>query len=100
MLSKLKIYLGINDDSQDDLLTLLLDMANDIIKAYCYCSDEELATIPDYTKIRIASALHKKRRGEGLKARNQGSRSTQYDDILSDDIKLSLNQYRRVRGAF
>ncbi|MEI5909458.1 phage head-tail connector protein [Bacillus spongiae] len=97
MISELKLYLGV--EGKDDLLSLLLDMTNDVIKSYCYCDDEDLEEIPTSTKLWIAATLYEKRKANGIASKTQGSRSITYTNVLSDDIKRQLNNFRRIRGV-
>lgn len=108
MLDRVKLLLGIKDDTQDEILSFLIDSVCDAVKGYCKIS--ELPETLNTTIIRMAVDLYR-REGYGsqeipqtVQSETQGSRSVTYtanpsntDDLITDYEKL-LEPYIRRRG--
>lgn len=98
MLENLKIYLGISDTSQDNLLNLLINMAQNVIKSYCnYLPDEVLPVGLDNAVLQLAAVYYKKRKNDGITSQTQGSRSVSFMNDLPEEIKVMCYPYRRIR---
>ncbi|MEC1780072.1 phage head-tail connector protein [Schinkia azotoformans] len=100
MLNSLKLYLGLDlsDTAKDDLLYLLISMAQDTIKGECL-----ITTVPEELNtavIRIAAKNYNryKMKSDGLTSQTQGGRSAQFTSELDEDIKRMLIPYKKIRG--
>jgi hypothetical protein len=98
MLENLKLYLGISDTSQDNLLNLLISMAQNVIKSYCnYLPDEVLPTGLDNAILQLAATYYKKRKNDGISSQTQGSRSVSFIQDLPEEIKIMCAPFRKIR---
>lgn len=94
-LEKLKLQLGITDNSQDDALDLLLDDAESDILTYT--NRTELPTALESTQRQLAIIRYNKEGVEGQTAHSEGGISRTWDDDIPSDIKATLNQYRLAK---
>ena len=108
MIDKVKLLLGISDDTQDNIISFLIESVIDGIKSYCRIDEvpERLNT----TVIRMTADLYR-REGYGsvdkpqtVQSETQGSRSVTYaanpsnaEDLITDYEKL-LKPYINRRG--
>jgi hypothetical protein len=97
MLDSLKIYLGMDilDATKDNLLNLLLSMAQDDIIGHCL-----LDTFPtglDNAAIKLAAVYYKKRPNEGYSQQSQGSRSASISNQIPIEIQNMIASYRKIR---
>ncbi len=95
LIEKLKIYLGISNFMQDELLELLLSMAQDDIKGYCL-----LDTFPkslENAAIKLAAYYYKKRPIDGYSSQSQGSRSASAMNEIPIEIQNMIAPYRKIR---
>lgn len=88
MLNKLKLYLNIQNDNKDELLQLLIDMAQDAIKGYCNIA--ELDDSFNSAIIKLASYFYSKRDSDGITQMSQGSRYKAMTNDIPADIKAML----------
>ncbi len=89
-LERLKILLTINDVSEDDLLSVLLDFAKQKILDRAYPYNPEITEVPEryLTKqVEIALYLYNKRGAEGQISHSENSISRGYE---SADVPESL----------
>ncbi|HIU48498.1 MAG TPA: phage head-tail connector protein [Candidatus Avimonoglobus intestinipullorum] len=96
MLFKLKILLGITDNSKDTLLHVLLDCAVDEVKRYCRAEDvEELETLI------VQMAVYKYNRigTEGLQGENYSGAAYTYLNDYPEPIRAALADARRKRAV-
>lgn len=98
MLSKLKLLLGISDTSKDDLLELLMEIANDIAKRNIYPFVDDLDEIVlgtkyDYWIIQASKEMYQNLGQENVKRYSENGLSIEYTDLvngLSYDLLCQL----------
>lgn len=90
LLQNLKIYLEIDlaDTSKDELLNLLIGIAQDMIKQYC--AIDVLDDTFNNAIILLAAYLYNMRGKEGFNSVSQGARSVSLKHEIPDDIKAIL----------
>lgn len=90
LLQNLKLYLEIDesDISKDNLLTLLIGMAQDIIKQYC--NIDELDSTFDNAIVLLAAYLYSKHGNDAYNSVSQGARSVSFAREIPDFIKAIL----------
>lgn len=94
---KLKIRLGISDNSQDNLLMQLLEDAESEILDYC-----NRDTLPSKAKSlqRELAVIYFNHLGsEGESSRSEGGISVSYSTEIPENIKSRLNAYILLKGA-
>lgn len=90
LLAKLKLYIGIADTDEDDLLLFLLEIAGQKILEKLYPFDSSQLTVPDRYKLKqieIAQFLYNKRGAEGEVSHNENGVNRTYENA---DIPASL----------
>lgn len=98
MLSKLKLLLGISDASKDDLLELLMEIANDIAKRNIYPFVDDLDEIVlgtkyDYWIIQASKEMYQNLGQENVRRYSENGLSIEYTDLvngLSYDLLCQL----------
>lgn len=98
MLSKLKLLLGISDASKDDLLELLMEIANDIAKRNIYPFVDDLDKIVlgtkyDYWIIQASKEMYQNLGQENVRRYSENGLSIEYTDLvngLSYDLLCQL----------
>lgn len=109
VLIKLKLLLGIADDSKDEILNFLIDDTINLVLGFCrICElpDALSSLVPVMCVDRYRMSQFGKTRADGiLKSITQGSRSESYDnpaELFSDnflnDYKLRLLPFVNRRG--
>lgn len=98
-LLKLKIVLGIEEDSQDELLDLLLEDARNYILAYTRRGSEQWLSDFDSVQRRIAVIDFNRRGAEGAARQKEGDISADYLGAADypDSVVRRLNPYRMIR---
>lgn len=82
ILERLKILLKIADESQDNLLCLLLDSAKSVILAKAYPYSQKVVAVPvkyEYIQLDIAVYLYNKQGAEGQTSHNENGISRSYE---------------------
>lgn len=93
MLDKIKLLLGITDDSKDDLLTILIDVAIDEALAYTHRdSADEL----DTSIIQMVVYKYNRIGTEGVDNENYSGVSFSYSADYPDSIMRGLRAKRKV----
>ena len=93
MLNKLKILLGIADDSKDGLLRILLDYAVEEVCNYTHQYDlDKLENVI----IQVAIWRYNRIGSEGLNSENYSGVSFNYSSDYPDALKKQLQAYRRI----
>lgn len=94
MLDKLKILLGINDISHDDLLSLLISQCTDNAKAYTNNSDTE-----SMESVILEMAVYRFNLigSEGLTRENYSGTGYIYNNGYPDYVIEQLRQFRKLR---
>lgn len=92
-LQQLKLLLGITDDAQDALLTLLLEQQTQA--ALTYCNLTELPPALDGVVVNMAVVAYNRMGAEGESARSEGGVSRSFwPDDLPPSLRAALNRYR------
>lgn len=94
MLNKIKILLGIADNSKDELLRILLDQTEEEVVNYTH--NDELDKLQNVI-INIAIWKYNRLGSEGLNAENYSGVSFSYLNEYPDAILKQLQAYRRIR---
>lgn len=94
MLKKLKILLGIADDSKDELLLILLDQCEEEVVNYTH--NYELEKLENVI-INLAIWKYNRIGSEGLNSENYSGVSFNYASEYPDSILKQLQAYRRIR---
>lgn len=95
MLDKIKLLLGITDETADDLLNTLIAICKE--EAYIYCN------LPEYNEklnnIVVFMVIEKYNRigSEGTESQSASGISATYESFYSEKIVKMLNKHRRVR---
>lgn len=93
-LSKLKLKLGITDNSQDDLLNLYLEDAKDTILELTH-----LDKLPESllsTQIELAIVLYNKAGIEGQTSHSEGGISRSFEEGIPESIMKKIRANRRL----
>lgn len=93
MLKKLKLLLGLTDDSKDELLRILLDQSSEEVCNYTHQYD-----LDKLENVIINLAIWKYNRigSEGLISENYSGVSFNYLNEYPDSLKKQLQAYRRI----
>lgn len=94
MLRKMKILMGLNDSSKDELLRILLDRASEEVVNYTH--NYELDKLENVI-IDIAIWRFNRLKSEGLDSENYSGVSFSYSADYPDSIKKQLQAYRRIK---
>lgn len=94
MLSKIKILLSA-DDTQDEIISLLIDMAK--AEATAFCHMEEYDSKLDFVVMRMVIQNYNKIGNEGFSSTSFGGvMSENYLTNYSDDIITNLKRFRKL----
>lgn len=100
-LDRLKLYLNIPlaDDTQDPLLTMLIEESLEEIAAYTNRDVSEVRGLPVGLSAAVKAAVVKyNRRGtEGMTAQSFAGSNESYVEGLTAEIKSQLNSLRRAK---
>ena len=97
MLKKLKLRLGISDNSQDGLLDQILeDSENEILD---YTNRTELLPKMEGLQRELAIIYYNRQGNEGESSRSEGAISVSYSTEIPENIKSRLNAYRRLKAV-
>lgn len=93
MLKKIKLLLGLTDDSKDELLLILLDQSSEEVCNYTHQYD-----LDKLENVIINLAIWKYNRigSEGLNSENYSGVSFNYLNEYPDNLKKQLQAYRRI----
>lgn len=94
MLQKIKSLLAISDNSKDDLLEALSDIATEEVKAYCNIED---ATPLESIIIQLAVIKYNRLGAEGVSSENYNGASFSYESEYPSQILAVLNKNRRCK---
>lgn len=96
-LEKLKLRIGITDDTQDDLLNMLLeDSKNEILD---FTHRTELLTTMEGLQRELAIIYYNRMGSEGESARSEGGISVTYSTDMPTNIKDRLKAYRLLKAV-
>lgn len=96
-LEKLKIRLGISDNSEDNLLNILLEDAEGEILDYT-----NRTILPDKAQAlqrELAITYYNRMGSEGEASRSEGGVSVSYSIEIPENIKKRLNSLRLLKGV-
>ena len=94
-LEKLKIRLGISDNSEDNLLNMLLEDAEGEILDFC-----NRDILPDKAQVlqrELAINYYNRIGSEGEASRSEGGVSVSYSTEIPENIKSRLIAFRRLK---
>ena len=95
MLDKLKLLLNIQDDTQDELLQVLIALCKD--EAFNYCNFAEYSTKLDGAVIQMVIERYNRIGSEGAIQQSSSGVSMTYDSFYSDKVRWMLNKQRKVK---
>lgn len=96
-LEKLKLRIGITDDTQDDLLNMLLeDSKNEILD---FTHRTELLTTMEGLQRELAIVYYNRQGSEGESSRSEGGISVTYSTDIPTNIKDRLKSYRLLKAV-
>ena len=95
MLDKIKILLGITDDSKDELLSILISIAKD--EAIDFCNLEDYTSKLDSAVIQMVIEKYNRLGSEGTLSQSASGASASYDSFYSDKVVRMLNKFRKVK---
>lgn len=93
MLRKLKLLLGIADNSKDELLRVLLDYATEEVVNYTH--NYEIDKLENVI-VNVAIWRFNRIKSEGLSSESYSGVSFSYNTDYPDNIKKQLQYYRRI----
>ena len=96
-LEKLKIRLGISDNSEDALLNMLLEDAEGEILDYT--NRDTLPTKAEALQRELAITYYNRMGSEGETSRSEGGVSVSYSIDIPENIKKRLNSLRLLKGV-
>ena len=95
MLDKLKLLLNIQDDTQDELLQVLISLCKD--EAFNYCNLPEYSTKLDGAVIEMVIERYNRIGSEGATQQSSSGVSMTYDSFYSEKVRWMLNKHRKVK---
>lgn len=95
MLDKLKLLLNIQDDTQDELLQVLIALCKD--EAFNYCNLAEYSMKLDGAVIQMVIERYNRIGSEGATQQSSSGVSMTYDSFYSDKVRWMLNKQRKVK---
>lgn len=95
MLDKLKLLLNIPDDTQDELLQVLISLCKD--EAFNYCNLPEYSKKLDGAVIQMVIERYNRIGSEGATQQSSSGVSMTYDSFYSDKVRWMLNKHRKVK---
>ena len=95
MLNKIKILLGITDDSKDELLSILIGIAKD--EAIDFCNLEDYISKLDSAVIQMVIEKYNKLGTEGVSSVSTNGINESYIDGYSESVLSKLRKNRKVK---
>ena len=96
-LEKLKIRLGIKDDKQDELLTMLLEDAESEILDFT--NRNVLLPKMEGLQRELAIIYYNRMNDEGISSRSEGAISVSYSTEIPGNIKDRLKAYKLLKAV-
>lgn len=97
LLTKLKLRLGVADDSQDVLLEQMLEDAQEEILDYC--NRELLLPRMESLQRELAIIYYNRQGTEGESSHSEGGMSVSYSTEIPENIKARLNAYKLLKAV-
>ena len=95
LISRIKLYLDISDNSKDDILNEFISIAKDYAVEYCHLP--EYSSKLDSIVVKMVVEDWNRRKSEGVTSKSYSGISESYlSDYSSQTISL-LNKYRKIR---
>lgn len=94
MLQKIKTLLAVSDNSKDDLLEALLEIATEEVKAYCNIED---VSKMESIIIQLGIIKYNRLGAEGVSTENYNGASFSYESSYPPQILAVLNKNRRCK---
>jgi hypothetical protein len=94
-IDNVKIILGINDTSKDQVLNLYISRSTNFVKQYCNVN--EIVSPYDELIEDIAIYMYRNKGVENLQSESKGSLSETFLDGLPQSLIQRLNEFRKVR---
>lgn len=95
MLDKLKLILGITDNSKDDLLSLILDT---VIQEFLdYTNREDIPDGSNAVVLQMAVIQYNRIGSQGVASQSYSGVSESYIDGYPSNILKQLNRYRKLK---
>lgn len=94
MLDKLKLLMGLSDQD-DELLMTLISLCKE--EAYIYCNLPEYDEKLDYIVIQMVIERYNRIGSEGAESQSTDGISTSYTNFYSDKVVKMLNKNRKVK---
>lgn len=95
MLDKIKILLGITDDSKDELLSILIGITKD--EAIDFCNLEDYISKLDSAVIQMVIEKYNKLGTEGLTSVSTNGINENYIEGYSESVLSKLRKNRKVK---
>lgn len=95
MLEKLKFLLNLNDDSADELLSILITLSKE--EAYIYCNLDDYDSKLDAIVIQMVVEKYNRIGSEGALSQSGSGMSAEYDSFYSEKVVRLLNKFRKVK---
>lgn len=96
MLDRLKLILGLSDNSKDGILNLILDVA--IQEFLDYTNREDIPNGANAVVLQMAVIQYNRIGSQGLASQAYSGVSESYIDGYPDNIKKQLNRYRKLKA--
>ena len=97
MLENIKILLGISSSDKDDLLNLLINIAQNDAYNFCHLNPEEDDVSGlDMVIVKMVLQLFNKMEAEGFSSKSFGGASESYLSDYSDDVITALTRNRKL----
>ncbi len=94
---KIRLRISLSNTSEDDLLNLILEDAQNAILDFCNRSS--LLPIMESLQRELAVEFYNRQGAEGESSRSEGGISVSYSTEIPESIKTRLVSYRLLKGA-
>ena len=95
MIDKIKILLGINDDSKDDLLALYIEQAQQ--EFMDYCRRDDIPTAANQVIIDLVVLRYNRQGTEGYSGQSFSGVREDYLEGYPKAIEAAMGRYRKVK---
>ena len=96
MLDKLKLMLGITDNTKDTLLNLILDI---VIQEFLdYTNRDDIPDGANAVALQMAVIQYNRIGSQGLASQGYSGVSESYIDGYPENIRKQLNRYRKMKA--
>jgi len=95
MIDKVKLLLGLTDNSKDSLLTLFIEQAQQEFKDYC--RREDIPAAASQVIIDLVILRYNRQGAEGLAGQSFSGVREDYLDGYPKSLEAAMGRYRKVR---